>query len=359
MAGVALSRAAKCVLLLLCLAACDGEASTTIPPTGDSRLLSGEYIGVSWLAHDALILARIVPPQPGGTEIAVELVEADLDTAKLRPFAIRPNDDCSSESHYQPQRTHAGAITFLRTCYLGADGGDRDQTTVTEFDPESGQTLPLTQLAPLGIGRNVSYAVDLPRDRVLYTIGGGVCSGIAVATDAAPEDRLPYVVGTPPLTFRLDQPEDLHAPCPNEGRAAEPALSGDGRYLAFAASPESTTLADPDARLAAPWSLYITDLATGQTRLVASDRDRAGGVAWSPDSSKVSFLGRYRDGDAGIWTVDIDGGAPRQVAVGEFTSLAWSIDGRRFAAIRPLPTRPLGSFDADVVILDSTSAVTR
>lgn len=358
MAGAAVRLVAKC-LLLLCVVACDRQATPTVPSAGDTPLPAGEYVGVAWLGDDGLVLARIVPPRPGGTDIAVELVHADLQTARLEPFSIPPNDDCSSESHLGPQRTNEGAITFLRTCYLGGDGDDRDETTVFELDPASKQTRSIVQLGRLGIGRNVSYAVDNQRARVLYTVGGGVCSGIAVASDAEPEGRLDYLVGTPPLSFGLDEPKDLHAPCPNEGRAAEPALSIDGRYLAFAASPESLTLADRDARLAAPWSLFIADLAVGEIRLIAADLDRAVGIAWSPDSSRISFLGRYQEADSGIWTVDKSGGSPQQLAGGEFTSVAWSVDGQRLAAIRPLPSAPLGSFAADVVIFDAASISTR
>ncbi len=75
-------------------------------------------------------------------------------------------------------------------------------------------------------------------------------------------------------------------------------------------------------------SLYIKDLATGQTTLVD---DYIGGysIGWAPDSGSLAFIS-YRNGETRIYTVDIATGnqVPLAGASGNVYWPAWTSDGR-------------------------------
>jgi hypothetical protein len=311
----------------------------------------GDYVGIAWLSESEVALARTVPPRVGGTRVGVELVRGDLGTGELRAISVPLRDDCTSERYFRPKRGPDGTVYFLKLCLLGANGEDRDDAAVMVIDLTSNDLQTYMHLGPLKHHGNVAYTIDSPAQRVLYTVGGALCSGIAVATQAEARGRLEIAVGTEPQAFSLDSPADLLARCPNEGRAADPAQEPHGTRLAFAASPQSVGLDDRLARLNARWNLYVADDTSDTARVLVTDLDRASGIEWSPQSALVSFSGRIDGGQPGLWVVHPDGGEPTLVSPGEYSFVSWSPDGKHMAALRPVADAPLGSFASDVVVM--------
>jgi hypothetical protein len=111
-----------------------------------------------------------------------------------------------------------------------------------------------------------------------------------------------------------------------------PALSPDGRYIAFLSARELFSI-----------DLFLADARTGQVvrKLVSSDRDphfeslrfieSAG--AWSPDSKRLAFI-TFAKGDNFLSFVDVDTRNTEHVKVPgleAITNVAWSPDGRTIA----------------------------
>jgi Omp85 superfamily domain/WD40-like Beta Propeller Repeat len=111
-----------------------------------------------------------------------------------------------------------------------------------------------------------------------------------------------------------------------------PAISPDGRYVAFLSSRELFSI-----------DLFLADAKTGQIvrRLVASDRDAhfeslrfiESAGAWSPDSRRIAFV-TFSKGDNYLSFVDVETRRTEHVKVPGLEAIinvAWSPDGRTIA----------------------------
>ncbi|NKB88758.1 MAG: hypothetical protein GKS06_11105 [Acidobacteria bacterium] len=77
-------------------------------------------------------------------------------------------------------------------------------------------------------------------------------------------------------------------------QARDPAISPDGRYLAFQGIEGGRA------------NLYLHDFETGDLALLTSTDALEGGPAWSPDGESIAFYSN-RDGNFDIYTVRMDG----------------------------------------------------
>jgi hypothetical protein len=108
-----------------------------------------------------------------------------------------------------------------------------------------------------------------------------------------------------------------------EGRPLGPALSPDGKSLAFY-----------NHRSDSSWSLHLLDLASGAIRDLAGDRNT---LDWSPRWSKDGrrlFFTRSRPAprwSSEIWAVDLDGSSPRRIGGVEGQGPDCSPDGKLVA----------------------------
>lgn len=101
------------------------------------------------------------------------------------------------------------------------------------------------------------------------------------------------------------------------GPERDPALSPDGRSLAFS------------ARWEANWDVYRLDLGDGNVVRLTDHPDYDGHPAWSPDSSLIAFE-TLRGGDLDIYLISAAGGQARPLvdSAAAETSPSWSPDGR-------------------------------
>jgi TolB protein len=100
--------------------------------------------------------------------------------------------------------------------------------------------------------------------------------------------------------------------------ARAPALSGDGRRLAF------------QSRKDGNWEIYVLNLDTGGFSRLTNNLEYDGAPSWSPDGNQIAFES-YRSKDLDIWRMNADGSNPVNLTSDEPLydfGPTWSPDGR-------------------------------
>ena len=125
------------------------------------------------------------------------------------------------------------------------------------------------------------------------------------------------------------------------GQDVEPALSPDGKRMAFATLRQNADL----------WRLPVspeTGLPTGEPSPVVSTTREDSRGAWAPDGSTVAF-NSDRGGEMNIWVQSLVDGSTRQLTSGSGGDFQpnWSPDGKRIAFFSSRTGRP-GIFLVDV-----------
>jgi Tol biopolymer transport system component len=108
------------------------------------------------------------------------------------------------------------------------------------------------------------------------------------------------------------------------GNASRPAISPDGRYVAYVQQDGTST------------SLWIRQVATeSNVQIVpALDGTSLTGVTVTPDGNFVDFVRSPQGTPPALWRVPFLGGDPRKLVDRIHSSIGWAPDGRRFAFIR-------------------------
>ncbi len=153
--------------------------------------------------------------------------------------------------------------------------------------------------------------------RILGAAIAALClagGGRLVAAEAPMVAKVPF---QPSDVFRLNQ-------------AGTPRFSPDGKTLVYVRTTQDIMI--DDGRRA----LWLIDLATGDQTPLASDVDGADAPRWSPDGSRIAFVGKGRDGSRQIFVVWPATGRVAQISTlaQAPTALSWSPDGRTLAFVR-------------------------
>ncbi len=113
------------------------------------------------------------------------------------------------------------------------------------------------------------------------------------------------------------------------GKASLPALSPDGKYMAYA-------LEDGLQQ-----SLWVRQVATtSSVRIVPPAGVRYNGLTFSPDGNHIYYVAYGKDQNiATLSFVPALGGTPRQVIADVDSPITFSPDGKRFAFVRGIPAR--------------------
>lgn len=175
-----------------------------------------------------------------------------------------------------------------------------------------------------------------PEDRfrsahdLAFALGGGeerVRSGELAAPAATPRRRWPAAVVGVALAGALVLAGRFSAPAPGapklrplsySGRDWGPALSPDGRTLAFVSQREGRP------------RVWLRELATGEEAALTAGTDEA--PRFSPDGSSLLFA-RHEGGTTSLYRVSVLGGEARRVLPGASEG-DWAPDGKRVCFVR-------------------------
>lgn len=106
----------------------------------------------------------------------------------------------------------------------------------------------------------------------------------------------------------------------SEERSSNPAFSPDGLAVAFVhRCPDGDRLA------------LAASAGGGMRRASAARGSALGPPAFSPDGRRLAVAGAFDGGPRGLYVCELDGGAVRRVAAGDFGAPAWLPDGRGIA----------------------------
>lgn len=131
-----------------------------------------------------------------------------------------------------------------------------------------------------------------------------------------------------------------------------PAWSPDGREIAFS----SDRSPDRDRNYGGG-QLHVVDVATGAVRRLSAEHGKATNPAWSPDGSRIAYVGSEEADDAGpadtkLFSIPVAGGAPTCLTA----SLGRSVGQRPAAYLTPSP--PVWQDDGSLVYLIGTGGAT-
>lgn len=189
---------------------------------------------------------------------------------------------------------------------------------------------PLVPLVALLLVLLVPSATQAASNRIVYTENNTPWSSIfSINPDGSGKARLtPAGLAT----------EDL-----------DPAVSPDGRTIAFARNTDFATCTDPDICYG-NWDLFLMDADGGNARALTQTSSIAEiQPAWSPDGQRLA----YSTDGAAVFVLDLDD-PDHPVRVGPGQSPSWSPDGRSLAFTRVDQDGPNGGPDTDIVLADTS-----
>jgi Tol biopolymer transport system component/DNA-binding SARP family transcriptional activator len=302
---------------------------------GSSRLHPKRWlaaVGIAALCVAGFALGTVADTQAAAPQVdRIFPIASDL-VVSGRP-ALSPDGSRVAFTARAPESTNVDLYLYTigddRPVRLTRDEGvddnaawspDGTRIAFTRGDPDGGgpcrifaMTAPGGSEQPLGGCRSASST------RLAWTQDGAHL----VYSDRAEE-------GAPLALHRLaladGRTERLTEPPGDLGGDVEPALSSDGRTIAFLRSSSRESA-----------EIFLLDLATRETTRLTADSNSIWGLAWSEGDGGL-FFSSSRGGDAGLWWVKRGGGAPERVSEGllRYQRLARGLGGRRivFEAVR-------------------------
>jgi serine/threonine protein kinase len=208
-------------------------------------------------------------------------------------------------------------------------------------------------LTPLGLTTDRTRATQ---NRGTRNVVAAIVSTAVVAVTGMyvfSSRRVPPATFPPATTLQGLQIRALTA----SGIAARPAISPDGKYVAYV---QRSQLTAPDGPVVSASSIWIRQTATqSNVQIVAPEpRVGVGGLTVTPDGNYVDYV-RIPSAGAGagngeLWRVSFLGGAPKKLVEEVFTPIGWSPDGRHMAFVRDDLGR--GAFELIVADADGGNA---
>ena len=318
-------------LLVIAGSACRTSGSGTPEPEPDVparqvALPAGSLAAVAWLPGGRLYVDWA---PDGGSDSQLWTVPAAGGSASRVRLADQPG--CGKTDYLHPTVLPDGRLGLTRLCL------DPPSGAAGALDPVTGRFVPLAPLGPVNPSA-VTWRKDLRSGYLSRTSGS--CAGIAPLTREGVR-RWPGPVTLDGRSWDLDGYVVARGigECTEWGRADLPVLAPDGKWLYFIASPESMGVSGEVRREETPWRLYRWALAglpspapTGQPEELAAGLGKPLDLAVSPDGRALAFAGQ-RDGEYGLWQVDVASRAVRRLATGKYVSASFSPDGKQLAAV--------------------------
>jgi eukaryotic-like serine/threonine-protein kinase len=225
-------------------------------------------------------LERFPTLSPDGKEVAFSWNGPEQDHSGIYvklvggggPLRLTDNPDEDIMPSWSPDGEH---IAFVRG------------TSIVQMSSLGGPVRKLIELGDIPFGHQIAWTHD---------------GGSLILPDAK-NDEDPYSL----FTYDLEEGKENKLTTPPQWTVgdADPAVSGDGRKIAFARW-FTTSSAD----------VFMADAAGGRAQRLTHDNSQIQGLTWTPDSREIVFSSN-RDGTFRIWRIRAPGGsgaAPRRVA---------------------------------------------
>ena len=323
--AVLIVRKAVCLVMVAAAGGCglfgSPAADPTPGPLPGTRLdvPDGDLAVTAWLPDGHIYLLW-------GADLASP--HEILRVAPGRPaqqLTLPAGEGCQRTEYRLPHRLPDGRLGLAVSCETGDP--TKDHIDLVAYHPASRR---LEMLAPLGEYNPaaVSWRKDLASGYV--SAGGGICDGFAPLTRHG-ITRFPGPVTLNGHTWRLD--EVFFTPgsndCRDLGRAGAAQLTPDERRLVFRAAPAAQGHSG-QSRLDYPTGIYVQDLPDGTPRQLVTGFSDTRGLAMAPDGRQVAVAGR-RGREQGLWLVNLDSGAMRELASARLSYPSFSPDGRQLS----------------------------
>jgi len=280
---------------------------------------------VTWLTPDQLVAQRSpYSVQTSFGEARLWTIRPDgSGLAEIETEAANP--ECTRLDLLGPDRLPDGRLGYLRSCLRGTN---TPLNTLEAFDIANGSVQTLVQT-----DRLLSHPTWAPDMQHGYArVGGGICDGIVSLTRQG-TGPAPIVVAAEPRPFRIDETFDSSAAqdCTQTVRSVSPALSPDGKTLAFFGSPASIGVKDL-ARTDVPFDLFLVNLDSMVSTSLLADLTHPSGLHWSPDGRWL-VAGGVRSGKPGVWLVSPSDRQVMPISDVDLGTLAWAPDGRHIVGL--------------------------
>jgi len=248
----------------------------------------GEYKEVVWLGEN-LLAFRYLPPAVSPSLWNYQLIMYDLDIEDSQEVLLAKPSKCISVWSVNINRLPNNNLGFLYQCNVSHGSYSLEQDTLYMWDKQI-NSFQVLQAYPEGFAAaSYTFAPDMSSLIQEEAVGSGLNNKL-------------YRVGQ---DGRMDQLfSDFQ-------RVRAPAWSSDGSLIAFFGTqtyPErkSNDLGYILGLFSYPWDLYLMDANDQNVHIILSGlaEVHASEVKWVPQSSLLSFSGKYKNLD-GIWIVDV------------------------------------------------------
>ncbi len=308
---------------------------------------TGYILSLAWLRGGTIIIeyaTSLAPP------FAPQIWQLAPDGSGFHSVALPGDSRCSSLWYRAPTALADGRLGVTRVCQSPSSPGGT--FAVLGYDLTSSKTEEL--VASQGQVNPSSTSWNPAVDTAIASVSSSICAHIFWLKRDGPQP-LNVTISEGGKSWRVDRvTPSANGGCDQDGRADLPAWSPDGGTIAFFGSPKSIGV-QGQARLAAPWNLYLLNPVDLQLKKVVAEVKSPSELAWSPNSGWLAFSGEV-DHSGGLWLYQIATGKLVRIDTDQPGLVAWSPDGRQLAVITSVGPEPArGEF----ILYDVASITTR